>query len=68
MGKRAKRRQRAAMNEMNQMVQDLQQMFSERQKEQQAILDRQRQSFQDFQFENPFVLLELQLERRNPSL
>ena len=55
MGKRARRRQRAAMNEMNQMVQDQQQMFSERQKEQQAILDRQRQSFQDFQFENPFA-------------
>ena len=55
MGKRAKRRQRAAMNEMNQMVQDQQQMFSERQKEQQAILDRQKQSFQDFQFENPFA-------------
>ena len=55
MGKRARRRQRAAMNEMNQMVQDQQQMFSERQKEQQAILDRQKQSFQDFQFENPFA-------------
>ena len=55
MGKRAQRRQRAAMNEMNQMVQDQQSVFSERQKEQQAILDRQRQSFQDFQFENPFA-------------
>jgi hypothetical protein len=55
MGKRARRRQRAAMNEMNQMVQDQQSMFSERQKEQQAILDRQKQSFQDFQFENPFA-------------
>ena len=55
MGKRAKRRQRAAMNKMNKMVQDQQSVFSERQKEQQAILDRQRQSFQDFQFENPFA-------------
>ena len=55
MGKRAKRRQRAAMNRMNRMAQDQQSGFSDKQKEQQAILDRQRQSFQNFQFENPFA-------------
>tara|TARA_R100000808_G_C2133517_1_gene142217 strand:+ start:798 stop:917 length:120 start_codon:yes stop_codon:yes gene_type:complete len=39
MGKRAKRRQRAAMNRMNRMAQDQQSGFSDKQKEQQAILD-----------------------------
>ena len=55
MGKRAKRRQRAAMNKMNQMVQDQVTDFQGRQVEAQEALDLQRTQFEDFQFTNPFA-------------
>ena len=58
MGKRAKRKQRATMNKMNQMAQNQLTDFQERQKAQQAILDKQKQSFKDFKFENPFAEME----------
>ena len=55
MGKRARRRQRATMNQMNQMVQDQVTDFQGRQVEAQEALDLQRTQFEDFQFTNPFA-------------
>jgi len=55
MGKKARRRQAATMREMNTMAQEQFEYFQENQEEQQAILDKQKQNFRDFQFENPFA-------------
>ena len=55
MGKRAKRRQRSAMNEMNQMVQDQVTDFQGRQVEAQQAVDVQRAEFEAFEFQNPFA-------------
>jgi len=55
MGKKAKRRQRATMNQMNQMVQDQVTDFQGRQVVAQGAVDAQRAEFEDFQFTNPFA-------------
>ena len=55
MGKKAKRRQRATMNQMNQMVQDQVTDFQGRQVEAQGAVDAQRAEFEAFQFTNPFA-------------
>ena len=55
MGKRAKRRQRTAMNEMNQQVQDQVTDFQSRQVEAQQAVDVQRAEFEAFEFQNPFA-------------
>ena len=55
MGKKAKRRQRAAMNRMNRMVQDQVEDFQGRQVEAQQAADIQRGEYEAFQFENPFA-------------
>ena len=55
MGKKAKRKQRATMNEMNTMVQDQTDYFAKQQEiaQQQAI--KTRGQFEDFDFTNPFA-------------
>ena len=55
MGKKAKRRQRETMNEMNTMVQDQTDYFAEQQRIAQEQADRARGQFEDFQFTNPFA-------------
>ena len=55
MGKKAKRRQRQAMNQMNQQVEQQVQDFSQRQEEAQQMVDAQRARFEAFEFENPFA-------------
>ena len=55
MGKRAKRKQAATMNQMNQQVQQQVTDFSQRQEVAQQAVDVQRAQFEDFQFQNPFA-------------
>ena len=55
MGKKAKRRQRATMNEMNQMVQAQVDDYGGRRQVAQENLDLQRGRFEDFQITNPFA-------------
>ena len=55
MGKKARKRQRATMNEMQGMVAEQLDYFQDEQKAQKELLDQQKQSFKDFKFENPFA-------------
>ena len=55
MGKKAKRKQRAAMNEMNEMVQAQADDYAARQQIAQENVNLQRGRFEDFQFTNPFA-------------
>ena len=55
MGKRARRRQRAAMNRMNQQAQDQFGYFKEQQGIAQAQVDETRADYEAFQFTNPFA-------------
>ena len=55
MGKKAKRRQRAAMNEMNEMVQGQVDYFQEQQQKAQNIADQTRAEFDAFEFSNPMA-------------
>ena len=55
MGKRAKRRQAATMNQMNQMAQDQFGYFEEQQGIAQAQVDETRAGYEAFQFTNPFA-------------
>ena len=68
MGKKAKRRQRATMNQMNQMVQDQVTDFQGRQVEAQGAVDAQRAEFEAFQFTNPFQKPKTHLEVFKHSL
>ena len=54
-GKKSKRRQTAAMNEMNQMVQAQVEDYQGRQVEAQQAVDVQRAEFEAFEFQNPFA-------------
>ena len=58
MGKKAKRRQRAAMNEMNEMVQGQVDYFQEQQQNAQNITDQTRADFDAFDFTNPMAGIE----------
>jgi len=55
MGKKARKRQRAAMNEMQGMVAGQLKYFQDEKDVQSEILDQQKKQFQEFQFENPFA-------------
>ena len=55
MGKKARRRQRAAMNEMQGMVAEQLKYFQDEKDVQGEVLDQQKKQFQEFQFENPFA-------------
>ena len=55
MGKKARRRQRRAMNEMNQMVQGQVDYFQEQQQNAQNIADQTRAEFDAFEFSNPMA-------------
>ena len=55
MGKRARRRQAATMNQMNQMAQDQFGYFEEQQGIAQAQVDETRADYEAFQFTNPFA-------------
>jgi len=54
-GKKSKRKQTAAMNEMNAMIQDQVDMFGDRQQQAQEQADRTRADFEAFEFTNPFA-------------
>ena len=54
MGKGAARKQAAAMKEMNQMAQEQFDYYKQRQEEQQIVVDKQREQYEAFDFENPF--------------
>ena len=55
MGKAAKRRQRATMNEMNEMVQGHVDLYTQQQEEAQAQVDETRADYEAFEFTNPFA-------------
>ena len=55
MGKRARRRQAATMNQMNQMAQDQFGYFEEQQGIAQAQVEETRADYEAFQFTNPFA-------------
>jgi len=55
MGKKARKRQRAAMNEMQGMVAGQLKYFQDEKDVQGEVLDQQKKQFQEFQFENPFA-------------
>ena len=55
MGKSAKRKQTATMNEMNQMVQAQVEDYGGRRQVAQENVDLQRAQFEGFQFTNPFA-------------
>tara|TARA_R100000458_G_C8246317_1_gene224191 strand:+ start:518 stop:1342 length:825 start_codon:yes stop_codon:yes gene_type:complete len=55
MGKKARKRQRAAMNEMQSMVAGQLRYFKDEKEAQDELLNEQRKQFQEFQFENPFA-------------
>lgn len=55
MGKKARKRQRAAMNEMQSMVAGQLRYFKDEKEAQEELLNEQRKQFQEFQFENPFA-------------
>ena len=55
MGKKAKRRQRATMNEMNQMVQGQVDLYTQQQEEAQAQVGETRADYEAFEFTNPFA-------------
>jgi hypothetical protein len=54
-GKKSKRKQTAAMNEMNQMIQGQVEDFKGQQQIAQDRADKTRQQYEDFQFTNPFA-------------
>jgi len=54
-GKKSKRKQTAAMNEMNQMIQGQVDMFGEERTVAQDRADKTRQQYEDFEFTNPFA-------------
>jgi len=61
-GKRSKRKQTAAMNEMNQMIQgqvDESKAFRE---QAQGVADKTRKQYEDFEFTNPFENMENRFE------
>tara|TARA_Y100000361_G_C11134300_1_gene330899 strand:- start:10 stop:831 length:822 start_codon:yes stop_codon:yes gene_type:complete len=55
MGKKARKRQRAAMNQMQSMVAGQLRYFKDEKEAQDELLNEQRKQFQEFQFENPFA-------------
>ena len=55
MGKKSRKRQRAAMNEMQGMVAGQLKYFQDEKDVQGEVLDQQKKQFQEFQFENPFA-------------
>ena len=55
MGKKAKRRQRATMNEMNEMVQSQVDLYTGQQQTAQQQVDQTRADYEAFQFTNPFA-------------
>ena len=55
MGKKAKRRQAAKMNQMNTMATDQFDYFTEQQGIAQAQVDETRADYEAFQFTNPFA-------------
>ena len=55
MGKKAKRRQRAAMNRMNAMAGGQFDYFKGQQEEAQAQVDETRDLYEGFEFTNPFA-------------
>jgi len=54
-GKKSKRKQTAAMNEMNQMIQGQVDEFKGQQQVAQDRADQTRQQYEDFEFSNPFA-------------
>ena len=55
MGKKAARRQAAAMNEMNALAQEQFDYYKEQQGEAQIRVDEQRAQYEAFEFTNPFA-------------
>ena len=62
MGKSAKRKQTAAMNEMNQMVQAQVEEFKAKQEIAQARATKTRGQYEDFEFTNPYENMENRFE------
>ena len=55
MGKNARKKQRAAMSQMQSMVAGQLRYFKDEKEAQDELLNEQRKQFQEFQFENPFA-------------
>jgi len=60
MGKGARKRQAAAMAEMNQLAQEQFDYYQSEQEKQQAVVDAQKEQYEAFQFQDPFA------DTRNP--
>ena len=54
MGKNAKRKQAAAMREMQALAQEQFDYYKEQQEQQQLVVDAQREQYESFEFTNPF--------------
>ena len=61
-GKKSKRKQTAAMNDMNEMIQGQVDEFSAKQQVAQDRADKTRQQYENFEFSNPFEGLENKYE------